>query len=41
MNSHKQQLTFWRQAPTTRDVADLVRAGGAEAFKLEIGLPFV
>ena len=32
MNSNKQQLTFWRQAPTTREVADLVRAGGAEAL---------
>jgi DNA repair photolyase len=26
------QLTFWRQAPTMRDVADTVRAGGTEAL---------
>ena len=32
MKGNKQQLTFWRQAPTTREVADVVRAGGAEAL---------
>ena len=26
------QLTFWREAPTMRDVADLVRAGGTGAL---------
>ena len=26
------QLTFWREAPTMRDVADTVRAGGTEAL---------
>ena len=27
-----QQLNFWRQPPTMRDVADVVRAGGTEAL---------
>ena len=26
------QLNFWREAPTMRDVADVVRAGGTEAL---------
>src|SRR5436190_12233944 len=28
----QQQLSFWRQPPTTREVADLVREGGTDAL---------
>jgi DNA repair photolyase len=30
--NHSEQLTFWRQPPTMRDVADVVRVGGTEAL---------
>jgi DNA repair photolyase len=32
MKAPVQQLTFWREAPTMRDVADMVRDGGTEAL---------
>ena len=32
MSKQVQQLTLWREPPTMRDVADVVRAGGTEAL---------